>query len=358
MDKEMNKEAKSIVNSTFEKIAKKEERRRNVTARALGSAALGGLGGLTGASALAHETKGPVGLASKAGAALGALVAGGASMAKNVRHNRKLEEKNASDIVSESFEKIAERMPYTLPNGGYAIPKGYMPAEGVDNDDVEGTWENNYYRKEGEVPSHYKRIADAGNGDGLFVDTKSDKNNPDYYEYYGGAGLYGLADSLKNQLFSTEDVSENYNKLKAKGLNTRDSINALTADQLREIGYTDPTFKDKAKSVGRMIKSSAKAIGIPALLGAGLAVSNSSAMTPKQLGKAALIGGGLGAIPGAAMQHLTGGFKLDDSAKARQRKLKSEMISNMYKDEENEDFLKQYKTASEIINDIYETMNK
>ena len=95
----MNKEAMNLVNTTFEKIAMKNKK-RNVTIRAVNAGTLGTLGGLTLAEKTNKFPKKPAML-------IGAGTLAGASIAKNVMHNRKLEEKTAFDRVNEVFEKIA-----------------------------------------------------------------------------------------------------------------------------------------------------------------------------------------------------------------------------------------------------------
>lgn len=369
LSKKKEKTAFDIVNDSFDKIAKDEPStkglRKNVTVRALGAGATGGfLGGHLGQTAAFFSGKSPV-KGAKVGAAIGAGLNATESIIRNVRHNRKidaiennLKNKTAFDVVTDSFEKIAERMPFTLANGDYAIPRGWEAAYGADNDDVDGTWENDYYRKQENIPTNLKRIADNGAGDSMFVDTNSDKNNPLYHGYYHDAGLYEVDDNYRDDMFSPIQLeNKNFGSLKEKGLNTTQGINGLTPDQLREFGYAEPTFKDKAKSFGRMAKKSAKVMGAGALLGAGLlGVDNPTSL--KGAGKQALVGAGIGAGMGAGFNHLIGGFKMDDTAKARQEKVKRSLRNDLYDDSDNETFTKQYKTANELVNDVFANIGK
>lgn len=348
----MKKEAINLINCTFEKIAK-EQKKKNVTARAIGSGALGAIGGGIAADI---ATGGGIGnkRSRQIGSAIGAGLAGATSIAKNVRHNRKLEERTAFDVVNQSFEKVAGRMPFTLANGDYATPIGYDPVDAKD-DDIEGTWQNDLYRKTGKIPMNYKRIGDNAFGGSIFVNTESDKNNPEYYEYYDGAGLYEIDDGYRDELFTpTKLKNKNFNALKAKGLNNSKGIESLSPDQLAQFGYKAPTIKDKAKSLGRLAKDSLWPVGVSALLGAGMGATEMGPMTPKAVGTRALTGAGVGAAIGAGLHGIKTGFKLDDTAKIRQKKVKDSLVSDMHSDEANQEFLNQYKTASEIVDESFE----
>lgn len=97
----MKQEAINLISCTFEKIAK-EQKKKNVTTRAIGSGALGAIGGGIASDIVA----GGIGnkRSRQIGSAIGLGLAGATSIAKNVRHNRKLEERTASDIVNQSFD--------------------------------------------------------------------------------------------------------------------------------------------------------------------------------------------------------------------------------------------------------------
>lgn len=351
----MKEEAMNLINCTFEKIAK-EQKKKNVTARAIGSGALGAIGGGIAADI---ATGGGIGnkRSRQIGSAIGAGLAGATSIAKNVRHNRKLEERTAFDVVNQSFEKVAGRMPFTLANGDYATPIGYNPVDAKD-DDIEGTWQNDLYRKTEKIPMNYKRIGDDAGGDSIFVNTESDKNNPEYYQYYNDAGLYEIDDDYRDELFTPAKLeNKNFNALKAKGLNNSKGIESLSEKQLGEFGYKAPTIKDKAKSFGRMAKDSLWPVGVPALLGAGMGITEMGPMTPKAIGTRALIGAGAGAAIGAGLHGINKGFKLDDSANIRQKKIKDSLKNDVYLDEVNQEFLNQYKTASEIVNEVFKDID-
>ena len=351
----MKKESMNLINCTFEKIAK-EQKKKNITARAIGSGALGAIGGGIAADI---ATGGGIGnkRSRQIGSAIGAGLAGATSIAKNVRHNRQLEERTAFDIVNESFEKVAGRMPFTLANGDYATPMGYDPVDAKD-DDIEGTWQNDLYRKTGKIPMNYKRIGDNAFGGSIFVNTESDKNNPEYYEYYDGAGLYEIDDGYRDELFTpTKLKNKNFNALKAQGLNNSKGIESLSPDQLAQFGYKAPTIKDKAKSLGRLAKDSLWPVGVSALLGAGMGATEMGPMTPKAVGTRALTGAGVGAAIGAGLYGINKGFKLDDTAKIRQKKLKDSLKNDVYLDEANQEFLNQYKTASEIVNEVFKDID-
>lgn len=346
----MKKEAINLISCTFEKIAK-EQKKKNVTTRAIGSGALGAIGG----SIASDIATGGIGdkRSRQIGSAIGVGLAGATSIAKNVRHNRKLEERTAFDIVNESFEKVAGRMPFTLANGDYAIPMGYDPVDAKD-DDIEGTWQNDLYRKTEKIPMSYKRIGDNAIGDSIFVNTESDKNNPEYYEYCNDAGLYEIDDDYRDELFTPAKLeNKNFNALKAKGLNNPEGIESLSPDQLAQFGYKAPTIKDKAKSLGRLAKGSLWPVGVSALLGAGIGATEMGQMTPKAIGTRALTGAGVGAAIGAGLHGINTRFKLDDTAKIRQKKVKDSLVSDMHSDEANQEFLNQYKTASEIVNEVF-----
>ena len=340
----------------MDKKVKKQEK-RNVTARALGAGALGALAGRETAGLMYCMTTPSVKELRKkvnVGGAIGAGLGIANSIRKNVKYNRKLEERTATDIVNESFEKVAGRMPFTLANGDYAIPMGYNPVDAKD-DDVEGTWQNDLYRKTEKIPMNYKRIGDNGVGGNLFVDTESDKNNPKYYEHYNNFGLYGIDDNYRDELFTPAELeNKNFNALKTKGLNNSKGIESLSEKELGEFGYKAPTIKDKAKSFGRMAKKTLWPVGAPALVGAGIGLTEAASMSPKGLGVGALAGAGVGAALGAGLHRMNGGFKLDDTAKIRQKKVKDSLMSDMYRDEANQEFLNQYKTASQIVNESFE----
>ena len=179
----------------------KEQKKRNITARALGAGVVGALAGGEIAGAMSSKSAPTMdSLKNKmiGGAAIGAGLNIANSIRKNIKYNRKLEERTAFDIVNESFEKVAGRMPFTLANGDYATPMGYDPVDAKD-DDIEGTWENDLYRKTEKIPMNYKRIGDSAIGDSIFVNTESDKNNPEYYEYCNDAGLYEVDDNYRHQ---------------------------------------------------------------------------------------------------------------------------------------------------------------
>lgn len=339
--------------------------RRNVTGAALGAGIGGALLGANTGMAMAFKKGLPMNNGLKAGAALGAGVGALSSARKNLRYNRKLDKmeealnKSAFDIVDESFEKIAERMPYTTPNGNYAAPRGWRASFDSDNDDIEGTFENDFYRKEGEVPAHLKRIADTGYSS-LFVDTNSPKDSPLYHEFdHDSTALLEIDDNERENMFSTVQLNNNKNieSLKRKGLNSREAINSLTPEQLKEFGYTDPTFKDKAKSFGKVLKTGAGAAFYPgmvgAMMGAGTTPYNTSLA---KMGRNSLIGAGIGAALGTGLNYAVDGFKMEDSSKGRQAKIKKSLHDDVSNDNINNDFLKQYKTASELVNNVFSTL--
>lgn len=349
-----------MVNDTFAKIAKEQDEintkslRRNVTGRAIGAGLLGGVIGneLGVGTALMSGKPANAFRYAKAGAAIGAGLNMANSIRKNVKHNRKIDalderlNKSAFDVVNESFEKMASRMPFTLPNGEYATPLGYDPWNEIDEE----------YRDE--IPSHLRAIGQSAAGDYFLVNPDSDKNDPEMMEYVPGAGVYEMSPEYRDNLYTPSPTrNSNFHKLKQKGLNNYKAIDELNEHQLKEFGYSKPTFKDTAKSVGRMAKSSLGTIGVPALLGAGMAATSPIDNTLKGVGKSALVGAGIGAIAGAGLNHLAGGFKLDDTAKIRQEKLKKDLKNDIITDEINQDFLKQYKTASEIIGEVFNKTN-
>lgn len=359
----MNNKAINKVNDTFLKIAKEKEDnintkslRKNVTARALGA---GLTGALIGAEARIGASMGSGNMSTakkygKAGAAIGAGLLAANSIRKNVKHNRKIDaiderlNKSAFDIVNESFEKIAGRMPFTLPNGEYATPHGFNPS--WDEIDEE-------YREE--IPSNFKVVGQSPSGEYFLVDTDSDKNDPLMYEYFPGGDFYEVDTNYRDSLYTPAALkNKNFHKLKQKGMNDYKSIDGLKEHQLKELGYSKPTLKDTVKSVGRMAKKSLGTIGMPALLGAGMGASSPFENTLKSSAKSALVGAGIGAIAGAGLNHSAGGFKLDDTAKIRQEKLKKELKDDIITDEINQDFLKQYKTASEIVNSAFDKLAK
>lgn len=90
----------------------KEQKKRNVTARALGAGVVGALAGGEIAGAMSSKSAPTMDSLKNriiGGAAIGAGLNAANSIRKNVKFNRQLEERTAFDIVNESFEKIASK---------------------------------------------------------------------------------------------------------------------------------------------------------------------------------------------------------------------------------------------------------
>lgn len=356
--KSKEKTAFDIVNNSFDKIAKEKEDnvstkflRKNVTGRALGAAAVGGLvGGDLGAATSILRGNSDINKMTKyikGGAAIGGTLLAANSIRKNVKHNRNIDaiderlNKSAFDIVNDSFEKMAKVMPYTLPNGEYALPRDYRPLDEGEN--IPEDYGD-------DIPKHLKPIGKS-DSDYLLVNPESDKNNPELHFYYPGEGIYGLADEYRDELYSTYNTKNpNAHKLTEKGITEREQVDSLDENALREFGYTKPTLKDTAKSVGRTAKRTLRTMSLPTLAGMGLGLTDG---ITGNLKKDVLIGAGLGAGTGLGLHGIAGGFKLDDTPKIRQNNLKKELKSDLQINKWNEDFLNQYKSASEIVSEVF-----
>lgn len=244
----------------------------------------------------------------------------------------------------ELIEKTAgQQMPYKLPNGSWAIPKGWESAD-ADNDDTEGTFDHDYFRKEHKIPAHYKRIADDGFGNSTFIDTKSDENNPDFYDWdHETTELTKWSDNDKIKRYSLSGND--------KG---RDIASKLTFDEYRnadkhklmELGYYEkPTLKEKLsplKQVGDYM--------FPGAVMGGIAGMNAAAK-PMNAGKFAkglkhiAVGAGIGAgVTGALGTHYLG---IDTGEKKRLEIAKTKLSDDYWDGAQDNDFIKQYKTTLE-----------
>ena len=242
----------------------------------------------------------------------------------------------------EMIYKEAKSYPKFLPDGSYATPRGWMP--GGEYEDEE------YYRDEHKIPKHLKLIADNGWGDSTFVDTRN-KKNPTYYDWdHETTELTKHSPKKVEEMFSTEDrYKDSFDKLKSMGLNKRKDIDSITDDQLKELGYdiAKLNHEEKVKLLKKNIKSNAKGAGYGAFGGFMLAghLSQNVTDTPryfKRLGKGMLAGAGVG----LGLSALLNRGETIDNHKRELDEFKDRLIYSIYDDEDNKEFINQYKTAT------------
>lgn len=264
-------------------------------------------------------------------------------------------QKTAFDIVVDSFEKIAKQMPYTLPSGEYAIPKGWYAGP-----EEEDSWERGYFRDEHKIPMNYKRIADDGFGNSTFVDVNSDKNNPDYYDWdHETTELTKWTDKDKVNAFTASDNGhETYKKLKGYGVKAGRDIDNMSMDTYKSLGFTgskEPSLLSKAVKTGKGLYAShlPQAGGVLGALLATPANAQSLKEVGKKSGKGLLVGAAIGTGLAAGVNAWAGDYKKrpkTDELKQFKDKLKEQYYNGLDEDE----FISQYKSASSIVEESFE----
>lgn len=248
--------------------------------------------------------------------------------------NKGINNKEAFMHYKGEIEKIAKTMPFKSQDGSWAIPRTMDSPSDNQNDDIEGKWQNDYFRKEHKIPNHYKRIADDGMGNSTFVDTTSDPNNPDFYDWdHETVKLSKLSDDWKKRYYSTVDDKVGNNLLGNNLLPNK--IKSLSKNDLKEYGYSGLDKQD----IKNHIKKSIKNIGIGGAIGAGSGLSLlSDFKNIKKSKMGAGIGGAIGVgVP--AIAAIKSGLSLRSD---KENKFKEQLKSSYYDSLFDREFTNQY----------------
>lgn len=253
----------------------------------------------------------------------------------------------------EQIEKIAvaKQMPFKTPDGNWAVPRGWEQAY-ADDDDIEGTLDNDYFRKEHKIPVHYKRIADDGMGNSTFVDTTSDESNPDFYDW--DHETQELTKWDDNQKIKNYSVSDNKRGRNLASKMTFDEYRNIDKDKLTELGYyqkSKPTLKEKLsplKEVGNYMFPGAVLGGMAGLTAAQNPILNNQfAKGFKRIGAGIGIGAGITGALGARYLGFDNSEGIPTFENQKLDEAKKRFRDDYWDGELDNDFMKQYQTPIE-----------